>query len=132
MDPNISYVTLGVTDFEASLAFYRDGLGFPVEDRVDDWVAFDLGGVRLALYPLDALAEDATVSAERGEFAGVTLANNVASETAVDDGVAAAADAGATVVKEPRETDWGGYSGYFADPDGYLWEVAYAPGYEVD
>lgn len=125
---DISLVTLGVEDLDRSIAFYTD-LGLPMEDRdPDDAIAFfDLEGTRLALYPRGLLAEDVGVPAEGGGFAGVTLANNVGSEAEVDATIEEAAAAGAEVVKPAAAADWGGYSGYIADPDGHLWEVAYNP-----
>lgn len=125
---DISLVTLGVEDLDRSIDFYTD-LGLPMEDRdPDDAIAFfDLGGTRLALYPRGLLADDAGVRAEGEGFAGVTLANNVGSEAAVDATIEKAVAAGAEVVNPPEAADWGGYSGYVADPDGHLWEIAYNP-----
>jgi len=127
MEPRISVVTLGVEDLAASTAFYRDGLGLP-EHEWDGGITFlETSGTWLALYPREALAADATVPAEGSGFRGVTLAHNVASREAVDAVLAEAEAAGATLVKPATETDWGGYSGYFADPDGHRWEVAWNP-----
>jgi hypothetical protein len=133
MDPRISVVTLGVDDVDRAVSFYRD-LGFPLQDREEgsDIAFFETEGVWLALYPRDALAEDATVAPEGGGFSGVTLAQNVESETAVDALLAEAVDAGAELVKPGQETFWGGYSGYFADPDGHLWEVVWNPSFPLD
>lgn len=124
----ISLVTLGVRDLARSVEFYRD-LGLPLMDREpkDEIAFFDLEGTRLALFPRELLAEDAAVSADGEGFAGVTLANNVGSEAEVDAVIEEAVSVGAEVVKPPVTADWGGYSGYFADPDGHLWEVAYNP-----
>lgn len=128
MDPRISLVTLGVDDLERSTAFYRDGLGLPQRDEASEGVAFfELSGTWLGLYPREALAEDATVSSEGTGFRGVTLAHNVGSTEEVDAVLTEAEAAGATVVKAGQETFWGGYSGYFEDPDGHLWEVAWNP-----
>lgn len=134
MDPRISIVTLGVRDLQRSVAFYRDGLGWPLStSKSDDDIAFfRTGGIVLALYGHDALAEDATVAPESSGFRGVTLAQNAPSRGAVDAAFAAAEAAGATIIKRPREVFWGGYSGYFADPDGHLWEVAHNPGFPLD
>jgi len=129
MKPKISLLTLGVTDIQKSLLFYRDGLGFPTHNYTegDVPVFFEMEGTWLALYPKDDLAADATVSSEGSGFTGITLAHNVRSKEEVDQVYELALSAGATAVKKPQEVFWGGYSGYFADPDGYLWEVAYNP-----
>jgi len=129
MKPKISLITLGVGDFARALAFYRDGLGFEPHDHKpgQDHVMFKLDGTWLCLYPRALLAEDATVPAEGSGFTGFTLAHNVVSREAVDTVFAHAVASGARPVKPPREVFWGGYSGYFADPDGFLWEVAHNP-----
>ncbi len=134
MKPSISVVTLGVADLETSVAFYRDGLGWPRrEDGNDGAIAFfETDGPVLALYPRAPLADDATVPAEGSGFRGITLAHNVGSKAAVRAALDEAEAAGATIVKPAQEADWGGYSGYFSDPDGFLWEVAWAPGLDVD
>ncbi|WP_436926869.1 VOC family protein [Halosimplex amylolyticum] len=126
MDPEITLVTLGVADVEEGIEFYRDGLGFPMQDRGDDGdvAFFTLDGTWLSLYPRESLAEDATVPDDGGGFSGVTLAHNVATREEVDSILDEAVDAGGELVKPAEETFWGGYSGYFADPDGHLWEVA--------
>ncbi|KAB1193454.1 VOC family protein [Haloferax sp. MBLA0076] len=128
MDPRITVVTLGVSDLDASIQFYRDGLGLPLRDREpdSDIAFFTLEGSWLALYPRELLAEDATVPDEgSGGFSGVTIAHNVAEKSEVDAVLEEAKAAGGRVVKPAQEVFWGGYSGYFADPDGHLWEVAY-------
>ena len=129
MKPKISIVTLGVRDFGKALAFYRDGLGFPTHNFKDgeDVVFFRLEGSWLALYPRDKLAEDATVPDDGRGFSGITLAHNEPNKEQVDATFALAIRAGARAVKQPQDVFWGGYSGYFADPDGHLWEVAYNP-----
>jgi catechol 2,3-dioxygenase-like lactoylglutathione lyase family enzyme len=132
MDPRISLITLGVADLAASLAFYRDGLGLPRRDGPEGIAFFDLKGTWLSLYKREALAEDATVSAEGSGFRGFTLAHNVASPEEVDALVKRAVEAGASLVKEPQKVFWGGYSGYFADPDGFLWEVAWNPHFTIE
>lgn len=126
MDPKITLVTLGVENAEESVRFYRDGLGLPIQDREtgSDAAFFELEGTWLSLYPRDSLAEDATVPAEGSGFAWVTLAHNVQTEDEVEAVLAEASDAGGRIVKRAQDTFWGGYSGYFADPDGHLWEVA--------
>ena len=127
MKPRISMVTLGVRDLEASIQFYRDGLRFHRIESSPEVAFFDLDGTWLGLYDRRALAEDATVSPEGHGFAGFTLSHNVASESEVDQVMEDAQSAGATVVKPPQKVFWGGYSGYFKDPDDYLWEVAFNP-----
>ncbi len=129
MKPRISMITLGVSDIAKSLAFYRDGLGFPTHNYKpgDDNVMFRLYGSWLGLYPRDKLAEDATVPREGSGFRGVTLSHNVSSKLGVDRLFQQAVAAGATPIKKPQDVFWGGYSGYFADPDGHLWEVAWNP-----
>ena len=129
MKPKIGIITLGVSDFQKSLAFYRDGLGFPTHnyDEKQDIVFFKLEGSWLALYPRAALAEDAMVPDMGSGFRGITLAHNEPSKAGVDKVFAEAIAAGAKAIKKPQDVFWGGYSGYFADPDGHLWEVAFNP-----
>jgi catechol 2,3-dioxygenase-like lactoylglutathione lyase family enzyme len=120
-------ITLGVRDMERAIEFYERGLGFPRMESPPTVAFFTLDGSWLGLYGRDALAEDAGVPAEGGGFAGIALAHNVESEKAVEDTLAQAVAAGATLVKPAQKVFWGGYSGYFADPEGYLWEVAHNP-----
>jgi uncharacterized protein len=122
----LSVITLGVRDLQRSRRFYAEELGWPVQQEDENWVCFLLGGgsSALALYPWDELAQDAGVAADGSGFRGVTFAYNVRSDERVDAVLAEAERAGATIVQPPRRREWGGYSGYFADPDGYLWEVA--------
>jgi uncharacterized protein len=128
MDPYISIVTLGVADLERALQFYRDGLRWPLSSAGGGDVAFfRTGGVVLALYPRTLLAADARVADVGPGFGGITLAHNVPSAEAVDRVLAEAVAAGATLLKPAERAEWGGYSGYFADPDGYPWEVAWNP-----
>jgi catechol 2,3-dioxygenase-like lactoylglutathione lyase family enzyme len=129
MKPKISMVCLGVSDFARALRFYREGLGFEPHNYAEGehHVMFRMDGAWLSLYPRDLLAEDATVPTEGSGFSGVTLAHNVPSPAAADEVFAQAVAAGAKPVKTPQTVFWGGYSGYFADPDGHLWEVAYNP-----
>jgi catechol 2,3-dioxygenase-like lactoylglutathione lyase family enzyme len=128
MKPKIGLVTLGVRDLKRSLAFYRDGLGWPTHDYNPDAdvVFFALEGTWLSLYPREKLTADAGVSDGHG-FGGITLAHNEPSQADVDAVHARALAAGAKQVKSPTKAEWGGYSGYFADPDGYLWEIAFNP-----
>jgi catechol 2,3-dioxygenase-like lactoylglutathione lyase family enzyme len=129
MKPKISLITLGVRDFARSLAFYRDGLGFPAEGYKagDDHCMLRLEGTWLSLYPRELLAQDAGAPDDGAGFPGFSLAHNVKSRAEADAVFAQAVAAGAKAVKPPQEVFWGGYSGYFADPDGFLWEVAHNP-----
>jgi catechol 2,3-dioxygenase-like lactoylglutathione lyase family enzyme len=127
MDPRITLVTLGVSDLDESIRFYRGGLGLPMEEREDDSEVafFPLDGTWLSLYPRESLAEDATVPADGSGFAGITIAHNVSTKEEVDAVLDEAEASGGRIVKSAQEVFWGGYSGYFADPDEHLWEVAY-------
>jgi hypothetical protein len=127
MKPRISMITLGVRDLTVAIEFYEKGLCFPRMESPPEVAFFALNGTWLGLYGRDALAEDATVSAAGRGFESFTLAHNVGSEQEVDEVIAQAIEAGATLVKKPQKVFWGGYSGYFKDPDGHLWEVAYNP-----
>lgn len=124
-------VTLGVSDLNRSTAFYRDGLGLPTNGDFAGVSFFKLKGAWLSLYSRVELAADANVSDESRGFGGFTLAHNVASREEVDAVLEQARNAGARISQAARETDWGGYSGYFADPDGYLWEVAWNPHFDL-
>jgi uncharacterized glyoxalase superfamily protein PhnB len=130
MEARVSLVTLGMEDLERVLGFYRDGLGWPLSSVVSEDVAFfRTGGVVLALYRRDLLADDGGVSSEGTGFSGVTLAHNVAEREDVDLVLDETAAAGAELVKAAEDVFWGGRVGYFADPDGHLWEVAWNPGF---
>jgi uncharacterized protein len=126
MKPHVAVITLGVRDLKRARKFYSEGLGWPIQQEDYNWVCFLLGdgASSLALYPWDELAEDARVPAEGSGFRGVTLAHNVRSRERVDEILIEAQRAGGAIVKEAQPTSWGGYGGYFADPEGYLWEVA--------
>lgn len=128
MEPRLNIITLGVRDLIKSVAFYRDGLGWPQSSAsVGDFAIFNLStGTALALYPRDLLAIDANVK-DNGGFGGITLAQNVPDKKTVDLVVSQAVKAGGVLLKSPCEAEWGGYSGYFADPDGHPWEVAWNP-----
>ncbi len=127
MKPRISMITLGVNDLPRSIEFYEKGLGFPRMDSPPEVAFFTLNGTWLGLYGRDALAADAQVDGASGGFAGFSLAHNVNSEHEVDQVMSQAASAGAVVTKTASKTEWGGYAGYFSDPDGYLWEIAHNP-----
>lgn len=128
MKPRINLVTLGVADVPAARAFYQR-LGFIASPAGNDSVAFfDANGIVLGLFGHDALAEDAHAGVHAmPEFRGVSLAWNAGDEAEVDAIIAHAVSCGARLVKPPHKVFWGGYSGYFADPDGHLWEVAHNP-----
>jgi uncharacterized protein len=131
MEPYISLITLGVSDLVRSTAFYKQGLSLPAKEEFEGVTFLNLRGAWLALYPREALAADAQISAAGNGFSGFTLAHNVKSKEAVDSVLEQAKVAGATILKSAQDTDWGGYSGYFADPDGYLWEVAWNPHFDL-
>ena len=133
MEPRISIITLGVTDLTRAVEFYRDGLGLNLYDENTESIAFFQNrGTWLALYPREALAADVGIDAEGSGFSGVTLAHNVRAREEVDALLDEAVAAGATLVKPAEDTFWGGYSGYFADPEGYLWEVAWNPHFWIE
>jgi uncharacterized protein len=127
MNQRLHMITLGVRDLEASTKFYAEKLGWTIAKPQDGIAFFQAGSVVLALYPREALAEDAVTSPEGSGFAGITLAYNARSEVEVDEIISELKSKGVKIVKEPQKVFWGGYSSYFADPDGYLWEVAYNP-----
>ena len=129
MEPRISLITLGVADLERATRFYQECLGLPKLDTPPSITFFELGRTWLALWPRESLAADAGVSPEGAGFRGFALAHNVRSAAEVDALLARAAECGGRVLKRGHRTDWGGYSGYFADPDGFLWEVAHNPGF---
>lgn len=134
MHPHVTLVTLGVQDLKRATAFYRDGLGWPVKNDVDaQGVAFfQLGGLVLSLFPAHELAADAGVPDAGEGFRKVSLAHNLGSRAAVDAAMEEARRAGARIVKPAKDSSWGGYGGYFADPDGHLWEVAHNPFWALD
>jgi catechol 2,3-dioxygenase-like lactoylglutathione lyase family enzyme len=138
MRPRLKVVTIGVDDLDRSLAFYRDGLGFPTKGIIG--TEFEEGAVVfidmnedlvLALYPRASLAKAARVAVGPRSPSEFTLGHNVASRQEVDEIVAAAEQAGAHVTDPPRDRFWGGYAGHFQDPDGHLWEIAWNPTWTV-
>lgn len=138
MKPRISLVTIGVDDLEKSLAFYRDGLGLPTQGIIGTEFEhgavafFDLqAGLKLAIWPRANIAYDAGVPLGVPGATEFTLGHNVASRAEVDAVMAQAMKAGAVIVKSAQDTFWGGYSGYFKDPDGHLWEVVWNPQWEL-
>ncbi len=128
----LSLVTLGVTDLARSIAFY-EALGFKRKVKQAEGVGFFMAGAcAFAVFPSHDLAKDAAVQeGPPPAFRGVTLAWNCRSEQEVDAVIARAWSTGATIPKPPQKTFWGGYAGYFADPDGHLWEVAHNPGFPL-
>jgi catechol 2,3-dioxygenase-like lactoylglutathione lyase family enzyme len=132
MEPRLTLVTLGVTDVGRARKFYET-MGFVASGPSSESVAFfSAGGVVLALFGRRDLAEDATVADSASGFSGVALAHNVRSEAEVEQVLTEAVAAGGRIVKSAKRAFWGGYSGYFADPDGHLWEVAHNPGFPLD
>jgi catechol 2,3-dioxygenase-like lactoylglutathione lyase family enzyme len=134
MEPRITLITLGVDDLERSLAFYGDGLGLPSPGIVGTEfehgaVAFFTlsGGLTLAIWPRDSITHDTGIPASEPNPTELTMGHNVSTREEVDDVIGQAERAGATIVKRPTETFWGGYAGYFQDPDGHIWEVAWNP-----
>ena len=134
MTPRITLITLGVDDLERAVAFYRDGLGLATEGIVGG--QFEYGavaffelqsGLKLALWPRASIARDAGLPVAAASPTDFTIGHNVASKQDVDTTLAQAQRAGAVIVKAAAETFWGGYAGYFQDPDGHLWEVAWNP-----
>jgi uncharacterized glyoxalase superfamily protein PhnB len=120
-------ITLGVRDLAAAIEFYEKGLGFPRMESPPEVAFFTLNGTWLGLYGRDALAADAGVTPAGKGFESFTLAHNVNSAHEVDEVISLAIAAGATLVKKPQQAFWGGYTGYFKDLDGHLWEVAHNP-----
>ena len=127
MEPRISMITLGVEDLDKSIEFYETGLGLPKMDSPPGTAFFTLNGSWLGLYPRDLLAKDASTPSAGSGFSGFTISHNVATEGEVDQIISQALSAGAQLVKKPQKASWGGYSSYFKDFDGHLWEVAHNP-----
>lgn len=134
MKPNLTVLTLGVDDLERSLCFYRDGLGFPTEGVIGE--EFEYGavvfidlqpGLGLALWPRRSIAHDTGLPEQAASATEFTLGHNVSSREEVDAVMQQAERAGAMIVKTAQEAFWGGYTGYFQDPDGHLWEVVWNP-----
>lgn len=128
MKPHLSMVTLGVADLERATIFYRDGLHLPVEGNFDGVTFFKLSGAWISLFPRGELFKDANVNPPASTCnAAFTLAHNVASRAEVDSVLQQAAAVGATILKAPQDAFWGGYHGFFADLDGFVWEIAWNP-----
>lgn len=138
MQPRITVITLGVADLDRAVVFYRDGLGWTTAGIVGEEFEhgavafFDLQpGLRLALWPRASIAHDSGLPLAAPSATEVTLGHNVESREAVDDAMARARDAGARIVKPAHDTFWGGYAGYFQDPDDHLWEVVWNPAWDA-
>ena len=138
MKPRITLITLGVDDLERAVRFYRDGLGLQTEGIVGTEFAygavvfFDLqAGLKLALWPRTSIAHDARIPLGNPSSTECTIGHNVSSKIEVDEVMAQAKRAGAAVIKPAHDTFWGGYAGYFQDPDGHLWEVVWNPQWVV-
>lgn len=134
MEQRLSLITLGIKDLAISRKFYENVLGWQLSSAGNEHIAFyQMNGFAFGLYSRKALAEDAGVAAEPiAPFSGITLAHNVRQPQEVDTTINAAVQAGAKLVKPAQDVFWGGRSGYFADPDGYLWEIAWNPGFVLD
>ena len=139
MKPRISVITLGVDDLNRSLKFYKDGLGFKTEGIIGEEfeygavVFFDLqNGIKLALWPRKSLAHDAGISESPSSPIELSIGHNVKSEKEVDEVISQAKKAGAKIIKPAQKTFYGGYAGYFQDPDGHLWEVVFNPVWKIE
>ena len=131
MEQRVSIITLGVTDLRRSREFY-ERLGWRRSMTNAEGVAFfQAGGMALALFPRDELAKDANIAPDSGGFSRISLAYNTRNREEVDSVLAEAEAAGAKLLKRAQEAFWGGYSGYFSDPDGFLWEVAWNPSFQI-
>lgn len=131
MEQRISIVTLGVQDLAASKRFYADGLGWKLAYENKEIIFFQTGCMIFALFLREKLAEDFQVDVASFGHAAVALAYNVRDRSEVDPLIKRAHAAGATILKSARDASWGGYSGYFADPDGFAWEIAWNPAWPV-
>lgn len=132
MEQRLSLITLGVTDLARARRFYEDGLGWTKGNDEDEVAFYQLNGLILAVWTRADLAEDANVVDTGATFSGISIAFNTRSHDEVDEVLAQVEAAGGTILKAGEEQVWGGYSGYFADPDGHPWEVAWNPGWSID
>lgn len=138
MKPRITVLTIGVDDLKRSLTFYRDGLGLGTEGVIGEEfeygavVFFDLqNGMKLALWPRKSIAHDTGIARQKPSATEFTMGHNVNSKEEVDAVMAQAKEAGAKIIKPAQKTFWGGYAGYFQDPDGHLWEIVRNPAWEI-
>lgn len=127
MKPRINIITLGTQNLSKATQFYKYGLGLPKMDFEGNISFFMLNGSWLSLYPWELLAKEVQIKSVGSGFRGVTLAHNVENENQVIALLEKAKNAGAKIIKKGQKTEWGGFSGYFSDLDGHLWEVAYNP-----
>ena len=140
LEPRISIISLFVADMKRSYDFYANGLGFPTNRKAEDpWIGFKLSGLCFCIYPYEAMKEenldrkiDRERAMDRQVVPGIGLAYNIREKHQVEEVLELAEKAGGTIEKQPEDTNWGGYSGYFADPDGHLWEVAWADSWEFN
>lgn len=133
MQQRVTIITLGVNNLEVSTSFYKEKFGWKLTKASNENISFfQLNGLLLSLYPKDKLAEDATVNSEGSGFKSFTLAYNTRTKEEVDEIITDLANKGVKIVKLPETVFWGGYSGYIADPDENLWEIAYNPFLELD
>jgi uncharacterized protein len=133
MRQKLNLITLGVSDLEKSIEFFEKGLKWKrSSSSTDNLALFPLGGMVLALYPRKLLAEDAMIEDNPTGFSGITISYNAKSEREVDEVMGEVENLGVKIVKPPQKVFWGGYSGYFEDPDGHLFEVAFNPLWEFD
>jgi catechol 2,3-dioxygenase-like lactoylglutathione lyase family enzyme len=132
MKQHLHMITLGVNDLDTSKKFYSETLGWKIARPQEGVAFFQAGGVVLALFPREELAKDALISPEGRGLAQFSLAYNARREAEVDQIISELKSRGVKIVKEPQKVFWGGYSSYFADPDDYLWEVAYNPFFPFD
>jgi hypothetical protein len=133
MEQRITFITLGVKVLQTSIDFYENKFGWkrsPMSS--ENIIFFEMNGIFLSLYERGALADDANVDASGNGFKGFTLSHNAGSEQEVDDLINTLRNKGVTIVKEPQKVFWGGYSSYIADPDGFLWEIAFNPFLKVE
>ena len=134
MEPRVTLITVGIRDLERAVRFYRDGMGWKrssIGQETGEVAFFHTGGCVLALWLRDELAKDVGISSEGSGFSGFSLAHNVRTRDEVDEVLLAAQNAGGRIVRPGVTKEWGGYAGYFADPEGVLWEVAWNPGFPL-
>jgi catechol 2,3-dioxygenase-like lactoylglutathione lyase family enzyme len=133
MEQRITFITLGVKNLETSIDFYENKFGWKRSPlSTGDIVFFELNGISMSLYPLEELAKDATVDSAGSGFKGFTMAYNARSEDEVNTLIQTLREKGVAIVKEPQKVFWGGYSSYIADPDGFLWEIAFNPFLQIN